>query len=294
MLSPAKALEKKIINDRDLLREKYETLNWLNYDNPKDGYIEYNKSNSKFYIIESEIYLKGEDANQYCWWSFGKDCIEADFLIIGDSYTIYLSYYDDGFVKIDDWKDVDTKQWLKEMRETAKNNAEIFKKDGLNYVNNINWIFEPSLEEENKIVTYSKEVIWNDNLTTMEANALALGRKGYVDAVFVFTITDESNLENFATIGKEFAEAIEFNENFKHSDYKSGDKVAAVGIGSLVAGTLGVKALAKAGAFAKFLAIAAKFWWVILAGLVALGGVFGKNSNTNKNNKKKSRSKKTD
>ena len=93
-------MKKKIINDRDLLREKYETLNWLNYDNPKDGYIEYNKSNSKFYIIESEIYLKGEDANQYCWWSFGKDCIEADFLIIGDSYTIYLSYYDDGFVKL--------------------------------------------------------------------------------------------------------------------------------------------------------------------------------------------------
>ena len=294
LLIPAKAVEKKIIKDQELLLEKFETLNWLNYENPKEGYIEYKKSNSRFYLVESEFYLEGVDANQYCWWSFGKECQDTDFLIFGEDYSIYLSYYDEGFVKIDDWKDVNTKQWLKEMREIANTNAEIFKKDGLDYVNNINWIFEPTFEDDRKIVTYSKEVTWNNNLTTMEANAIALGRKGYVDALFVFTIKDESDLEDNAKFGKEFAEAIEFNENFRHSDYKSGDKVAAVGIGSLVAGTLGVKALAKAGAFAKLLGIVAKFWWVILAALVGLGGLFGKKSNSNKTSKKKTRSKKID
>ena len=38
-----------------------------------------------------------------------------------------------------------------------------------------------------------------------------------------------------------------FDEGFKYSDYKPGDKIATIGIGGLVAGSLGVKALAKTG-----------------------------------------------
>lgn len=98
----------------------------------------------------------------------------------------------------------------------------------------------------------------------------------------------------------EFANTINFKEGYRYADYKSGDKTAAVGIGSLVAGTLGVKALAKAGVLAKLLGFAAKFWWIILAPLVFLGGLFNKKSSSgetvsNKTPKKrKSRSRKTD
>ena len=54
-----------------------------------------------------------------------------------------------------------------------------------------------------------------------------------------------------------------FNEGFKHSDYKPGDKIAAAGIGRLLAGSLGVKTLAKTGILVKLL----KFWWILLAPL---------------------------
>ena len=45
---------------------------------------------------------------------------------------------------------------------------------------------------------------------------------------------------------------------------------------SLVAGSLGVKALAKAGAFAKFLPLLAKFWWILLAPFLLLFSFVGK------------------
>ena len=65
----------------------------------------------------------------------------------------------------------------------------------------------------------------------------------------------------------------------------------------MVAGTLGVKALAKAGVIAKLLAFAVKFWWILLAPLVFLGSLFNKKSasgSVSKSKTVKKRSKKTD
>ena len=92
----------------------------------------------------------------------------------------------------------------------------------------------------------------------------------------------------------EFANSIQFEEGYRYADYKSGDKTAAVGIGGLVAGTLGVKALAKAGVLTKLLAFAVKFWWILLAPLVLLGGLFNKKSSSGEkvSQKRKTKSKK--
>ena len=69
-----------------------------------------------------------------------------------------------------------------------------------------------------------------------------------------------------------------FFDGYKHADYKPGDRIAAVGVGGLVAGSLGVKALAKTGILAKLL----KFWWILLAPLAFLGKFLsGKESSPN-------------
>ena len=73
---------------------------------------------------------------------------------------------------------------------------------------------------------------------------------------------------------------LKITDGSKYSDYKPGDKVAAIGIGGLVAGTLGVKALGKVGILAKFLPFLAKFWWIILAPIVAIIGFAKKRSSS--------------
>ena len=93
------------------------------------------------------------------------------------------------------------------------------------------------------------------------------------------------NFKEEAEYAKDFVNGVIFYDGYKHTDYKSGDKIAAVGVGSLVAGSLGAKVIAKTGFLAKLLPILAKFWWILLAPLAAFGFMRGEG------NKKSSRSK---
>jgi len=124
----------------------------------------------------------------------------------------------------------------------------------------------------------------------MQTNSIVLGRNGYLDISFVSSITNETTkeeLQQIANLAKDFTDGIDFLEGSKHADYKSGDKVAALGVGGLVAGTLGVKALAKVGFLAKITPFLIKFWWIILAPIVAIVGIFNKQKQTPRKRKRK-------
>jgi len=64
-----------------------------------------------------------------------------------------------------------------------------------------------------------------------------------------------------------------FNTAKEYKDWKSGDKVAAAGIGALLATTLGVKAL-KPGIIAAGLLLFKKFWFIIVLPFIWLGKLF--------------------
>ena len=243
------------------LDEEFYKLNWFNLDDPKNHWVEIANSNSEVNILKSEIYLKGqENINAYSNLLFGNDTAENDLLIVDNEdydYSIYIKYKDEGYVSIDDWKDVDPDALMQELKDTAKEK-----------VVDVKWVFEPEISDKN-YVTYSYETIWEDGHKSLETNIISLGRKGYNEVVFVFGYDDNVNAKELEGFAKGFADTIDFKEGFRYADYKSGDKTAAVSIGGLVAGTLGVKALAKAGVLTKLLAFAIKFWWVILAPVVA-------------------------
>ena len=278
------AVEEKKIEDRDKRLELYDKLNWKNWDNPKKHTLKIPSAKANLDILESEYYLdRWSDINQFYWWTWGHGAgKEMVAYIRGPSYTIFVDYIDDGYVKLDDWKNVDATNLISEMRETAKANEEYFKKENTNYATKLDWIYEPTLNEEKKVVSYSYKVTWNDKSVTMESKNLKLGKKGYIDSAYVSNIENITDFEREAKASKEFAEYITFDEGLRHTDYKSGDKIAAVGIGGLVAGTLGVKALAKAGILAKFLPLLLKFGWILLAPLFFIGKLFGgKNESRN-------------
>ena len=292
--------DKVASNDKPIksdLGDKFYDLGWFNLDNPKNVWVEIPGSNSEVNVLETEIYLKGQDSiNAYTNLLFGNNAPENDLLILDDenyNYSIYINYKNDGYVSIDDWEDIDTNSLLQELKDTSKKE-----------VVDVKWIFKPSISKKNYI-TYSYETNWDNGDITLETNIISLGRNGHHEITFVsdYDIFDPKELENFAI---EFANTVNFKEGYRYSDYKSGDKKAAVGIGGLVAGSLGVKALAKAGVLAKLLAFAVKFWWVILAPIVAFFTFLNKKNSsvktqstndevkTKKVKKRKSRSKQDD
>ena len=167
------------------------------------------------------------------------------------------------------------------MNETAKSNAEYLKNINLDYTTKIDWIFKPTLNKENNSVSYSYKVTWSSGIQTMESKNLILGKKGHLESAFVINYREDLNFKEQSEFSKDFVNGVIFQEGFKHSDYKPGDKIAAAGIGGLVAGSLGVKALAKTGILAKLL----KFWWILLAPLAFLGKFLSGKENSNNSTK---------
>ena len=273
------AVEQKKITDDQKWSKKVETLNWKNLEQ-KEHSKEIKKANASILNLDEEIYLDNfKDINQYNWWNTGlaaeKDSV---MLIRGDGYTIYLDYVDEGYIKLDDWEKVNPTNFLKQMNERAKSNAEYLKKKNLDYTTKIDWIFKPTLNKENNSVSYSYKVTWNSGIETMESKNLILGKKGHLESAFVINYREDLNFKEQSEFSKDFVNGVIFQEGFKHSDYKPGDKIAAAGIGGLVAGSLGVKALAKTGVLAKLL----KFWWILLAPLAFFGKFLsGKESSSN-------------
>lgn len=272
------ALEKKLLKD-DEWEKKIGTLNWKNL-NEKEHNAFIKKANAKVLILDNEIYLDNyKDINQFSWWAYGHGTEKTMVMQIrGTGYDVFLDYRDDGYVKLDDWKNVNSNNLLSELREIAKANAIYLKEKNLDYVNKIDWIYKPTLNQENKSVSYSYKVDWNSGQQSMESKNLILGKKGYLESAFVVAYKKDIDLKYESDFSKDFVNGVIFNEGFKHSDYKPGDKIAAAGIGGLVAGSLGVKVLAKTGLLAKLL----KFWWILLAPLAFFGKFLsGKESSSN-------------
>lgn len=276
-------------NTQDEQTKNFYSLDWSNLDDPKEHYTEIPNSNSEVFILKSEIYIKGQDEiDKFSNILFGENASPNDMVIVDIEdfgYTIYIDYLDEGYISLKDWKDVDSNQLLKELKANAQED-----------ITNVQWVFEPKINED-KNVTYSYKISWKNGDETLETKILSLGRKGYNDIAVVKKIKKDFDNKEFEQFALDFANSISFKDGFKHADYKSGDKTAAVGIGGLVAGTLGVKALAKAGVIAKLLAFAVKFWWVLLAPLIFLGSLFNKKSTSGSASESKTvkkRSKKTD
>ena len=282
------SLDKNQITDTEKFGSQIETLNWQNLNESKDFFYKIKKANAEIHIIDSEIFLNNfNDINQFSYWAWGTPADKETVLYIqGQGYNIFVEYKNNGYVKIDDWKQVKSKDLMDEMQRIAKSNEPYLKSQGLAYSTNIKWIYKPTFDEKSKLVFYSYEVSWSDGNKTMENRSIALGRRGHIDNSYVVNINKDTNLLDTAEFSKEFGESVIFGDGSKHSDYKSGDKIAAVGLGGLVAGSLGVKALAKAGAFAKFLPLLAKFWWILLAPFLLLFSFVGKKNKSKPKRKK--------
>ena len=142
--SQAFAVDERMLTG-DEYGEKVITLNW-NFSEQEDGEtIQIKNTNASVILVKDEAIIQGKkDVNQYTWWSFGQAAEDDDIAIIrgvGDySYSFYIAYNDNGYISLDDWKEVDASSLINQLRETAKKNAEYYKSQNLEYVKSIDWI----------------------------------------------------------------------------------------------------------------------------------------------------------
>lgn len=252
-------------------KEKLSTLKWKQ----GPGYIEHEEAKAKIYFNDQYFVLKGEDARQILYWSNGVQ-ISTDIYAenVKKGYYYDFKFHNSGLVKINDWANVDAGDFIKEKREIAKSNNPTRESKGLPTIKGMKWNEKPTLDRNNNQLYYSISVDWSDGHTSIDSKILTLGRRGYTEISLV------SSPDNYSPILlKDMSRKYDYSQNEKYTDWKTGDKVAAAGIGALLASSLGLKAV-KPGVLKVILGLLKKFWFVILIPFLAFGsflsGLFNK------------------
>ena len=200
----------------------------------------------------------------------------SDKTPVDDTWGAIITFDADGYVSDEEANKIDYTQLLKDMQEATDEASKERVSAGFQKMRLVGWAQPPFYDKATNKLHWAKELEFGDNAKhTLNYDVRALGRKGVLKMNFV------AGMEDLPTI-KGVIPAVmampEFEQGFRYADYVPGtDKVAAYGIGGLIAG----KVLAKAGILAVALAFLKKGWILIfIAGgwlLKQLGGMFGRN-----------------
>ncbi|MEL6926417.1 MAG: DUF2167 domain-containing protein, partial [Bacteroidota bacterium] len=181
-----------------------------------------------------------------------------------ESYAINITYSEEGYIDDADAKDLDYDDLLATMQEDTEAANEMRASMGYGTVELVGWASEPYYDAAEKKLHWAKNLRFDGSSDhTLNYNIRVLGRRGYLE---LNAISGLNELEAVKAGIPDILPAVAFNQGHRYVDFDPQlDKVAAYGIGGLIAG----KVLAKAGILAKLGLILAKFWKLIAVGVIA-------------------------
>jgi uncharacterized membrane-anchored protein len=188
-----------------------------------------------------------------------------------EGWGVVISFQEDGYVKDDEAGKIDYNELLQQMKDATVEDNKERQKQGYESINLVGWAASPHYDRDTHKLYWAKEF----NFAGAPANTLnydirMLGRHGVLSFNAVAAMDQLGAIENDM---KEVLSFAEFNAGHRYTDFSSGtDKVAAYGIGALIAG----KVAAKVGLFKLalgFLLAGKKF---ILLALIPVAGLVKK------------------
>lgn len=193
-----------------------------------------------------------------------------------ESWAVTIKYSDDGHVSDDDAADIDYDDLLEDMQDAARDANPDRIDEGYEAIEIIGWAEPPHYVASSRKLYWAKEIQFGEmDETTLNYEIRALGRTGVLSMTF---IAPTSQLDAINQSREAVLAMAEFNAGRRYEEFDSNiDKVAAYGVGALVAG----KVAAKTGVLAAALLLLKKVGIFILIGLGALGrkikGLFSSN-----------------
>jgi len=193
--------------------------------------------------------------------------VPPDFLE-SSVFAVY-SYEDEGHVADDEQPDYD--ELLAEMKESTAESSKERRAHGHPGVELIGWAEPPHYDKAQHKLYWAKTLKFDDNEgLTLNYNVRILGRTGHL------VVTGVGGIEQLSLVAahdKQLLETTNFVAGQRYEDFDPAyDKVAAYGIGGLIAGKMALKV----GLFAKLAALLKVAIKPILVGLVLIGGVVAK------------------
>ena len=197
--------------------------------------------------------------------SLGMLFLEDESPMTDSSFAINITYMQEGYVDDADAADIDYDELEKQMKTDEVAINEQRKEAGYSPIHFVGWATPPHYSSAEKKLYWAKELKFGDDPeNTLNYNIRILGRKGYLE---LNAIGQMYVLNKVAAAVKPVLDGVNFNKGYRYADFNSNlDKVAAYGIGGLIAG----KVLLKAGLLAKAGVLLAKFWKAIVLAIAGL------------------------
>ncbi|MCH9693243.1 MAG: DUF2167 domain-containing protein [Gammaproteobacteria bacterium] len=183
-----------------------------------------------------------------------------------ESWAVTIDYVEDGYVSDEDAADIDYEDLLKDMKGDIRDANQDRIDAGYGSIELVGWAEPPRYDAMDKKLYWAKELRFDgSDETTLNYEIRALGRHGVLNMTF---IAATSQLEEINAARDSVLNMAEFNAGNRYADFDPElDKVAAYGIGALVAG----KVAAKAGLLGAALLLLKKFGVFLLIGVAAFG-----------------------
>ncbi|MGH7290440.1 MAG: DUF2167 domain-containing protein [Myxococcota bacterium] len=179
---------------------------------------------------------------------------------------VFFQKLGDGYVKLDDWEDVDADAMLKSVSENTEADNARRKATGLAGLHVVGWRERPHLDRAANTVRWSFEARDDESGELVNSIALVLARDGFEKLIWVGAKKDAGGNDLLKVAQASFA----FPVGGRYGDFQAGDKVAEYGIAGLVASVLGAKVAAKLGLFALIAVFAKKIGVFLLVPLFAI------------------------
>jgi uncharacterized membrane-anchored protein len=188
-----------------------------------------------------------------------------------EGWAVIVTYLDDGHVSDEDAHKIDYADLLEDMQEDTRAESNDRVKDGYESLELLGWAAPPHYEQDTRKLYWAKELKFGTgDAHTLNYDVRVLGREGVLSMNAVAGMTQLAAIESDM---QELLKAAAFNEGYRYEEFNEDtDRMAAYGLGALVAGGVA----AKAGLFAKLGALLLAFKKFIVIGLAALGAFLAK------------------
>ena len=180
--------------------------------------------------------------------------IEAALYDPRDKALVFFQRLGGGYVRLDDWNDVDADAMLKAVSEDTEEGNAKRRRAGLPAIRVVGWLERPRLDRETNSVQWAFEAIDDRDGPMVNSVALVLARDGFEKLTWIGKKDDESR--RLLGIARS---SFSFPAGGRYADFQPGDKIADYGVAGLVAAILGAKAAAKVGVLAGLVVLAKKF-----------------------------------
>jgi uncharacterized membrane-anchored protein len=242
----------------------------LNYEIVPQVY-NFKNANQEFDLPEGWMILTGEDARKFLFYNNGSDTFkDTSAVALSDDWTYQLifSYFDEGYIDDSDWEKLDSDDLMQGVIEGTVEANKIRAVNGVAELNVKGWVKEPTYDRARDVALYVIEAESEDE-SIFNSVALKLGREGFTRITLVGPANSPQDSETTLTAA---LDSHSFHDGFLYSDYEPGNRMAGIGLASLVALTAGSKngkGIA-AGVLATLLIFAKKLWFVIFLPFVFL------------------------